>query len=93
MPVQNEKPTPAVAEPRSADTLQLKLSKREQQQQSTQPSQSQPETSATATLPVSEVVVGEPIPDAASTRERDALDDIIDEAKAVQHLVSHTMSS
>lgn len=72
--------------------LQLKLSKREQQQQSTQPSQSQPGTSAAATLPVSEVVVSESIPDAAPARERDALDDIIDEAIAVQHLVNNMMN-
>lgn len=87
--VETEKPAVAAVEPSSADSLPLKPPKKERERQhSTESSQSHMEESAPAGRAVSGVVVKETAPEPAPHRELDALDEMIEEALAVQHLVS-----
>ncbi|KAJ5635824.1 DNA polymerase family X [Penicillium longicatenatum] len=90
-PVVTEKKTPVVPEepePASSNSLPLKQSKRaqEQDQGSTQRSH---EDSSPVALPASTALISEPVQNIIrdeETRERDALDDLIDDTRAISHL-------
>lgn len=94
MPSSKEEPAPAV-EQKTPDSLPLKPSRREKQnspEPSPEASQRSTEGNAPTGLPTTETVDSTSLQDAnadieASSRERDALDDIIDESKATSHLV------
>jgi DNA polymerase IV len=81
---------PLVVEPTSLNDLPLKPSRREQ---ALRPEFSQPSVEedlpAATTEPAEEIADKEG--DSRIIRERDALDDIIDEAKATSHLVNHVI--
>lgn len=85
--VENDKPAVTAVEPSPADSLLLKPSKRQRQEPVESPPSHEDENPPTG-RPASCDVVSEPAPEPMSTRERDVLDEIIDEALAVQHLVS-----
>jgi DNA polymerase IV len=91
--VVTEKKTPVAPEepePASSNSLPLKQSKRaqEQDQGSTQRSH---EDSFPVALPASIALPSEPVQNIIrheETRERDALDDLIDDTRAISHLVN-----
>jgi DNA polymerase IV len=80
-----------VVEPTSLNDLPLKPSRREQAlcPEFSQPSVEEDLPAAT-TEPAEEIADKEG--DSRIIRERDALDDIIDEAKATSHLVNHVIT-
>lgn len=83
-------PAPALANvPVSVESLPLKASRKEQEQT---PETSQPPTEEAipGSPAASEVVVTSSVPEDSpeETRQRDALDELIAEAKATSHLVS-----
>lgn len=75
----------------SVECLPLKAPRKEQAQ-TPEPSQPPIEEVMNNSQPAPEVVATPAVPENSSeeTRQRDALDDIIDEAKATSHLVSTT---
>ncbi|KAJ5098866.1 hypothetical protein N7532_005867 [Penicillium argentinense] len=87
-------PTPVV-EQKTTDPLPLKPS-RQDHQKSPETSQGQNEESAPVEIAISEAVTSEAVQNTdvgadtgiVEPRERDALDDVIDESKAARHLVS-----
>ena len=96
-------PAPALAQdpapasttvPVSAASLPLKPSRRDQEQ-TPEPAQPPTKEAINDSRPASEVVARSSVPEGSCerTRQRDALDDIIAEAKATSHLVGTTPSS
>jgi DNA polymerase IV len=92
---QNDAPAPEPPTvPVSVDSLPLKAPRREKEQ-TPEPSQSPIQQVIHDRQPAPEVVSTPAVGENSSeeTRERDALDDIIAEAKATSHLVSRTQNS
>lgn len=92
VPATKEEPAPAVEQKR-ADSLPLKRPRREKEmspERLQSPSKEHVSTRPPIPEPVDETVDSEPPQDAeieTEPRERDALDDIINESKATSHLV------